>query len=198
MSSPAGTPQADRRAILAVASRPPVGVVEQAATAYTAGWTIVLAVAAVCALVPAARSLAHHELALKLHVHLAPDPPPTVIHALWLLQNNIRATGWPLVPAMLRAHRYPLCRRLVHAAVTISFLVNVLPVAAALGVYRARIVAFLPHLPLELYAATTGPTCWLLAARNQLGRRQLAGLAASILVALAGAAFLETWAVPHH
>jgi hypothetical protein len=88
-------------------------------------------------------------------------------------------------------------RRVTHAAVAVSLAVNLLPVAAAIGVYRYQLVPYLPHLPLELYAITTGPTAWLLATHGTLTRRQTALIAASMLLALTGAALLETWAVPH-
>ena len=173
------------------------GVSEQLAAGYTAGWTVLLAVSATCALVPAARSLAHDLLSVDLHVHIRPAPRPTLRAAVGLLVNNVRATGWPLLAATLGAGRSTLLRRVTHAAVSVSLLVNLLPVAAAIGVYRSQLVPYLPHLPLELYAITTGPTSWLLATHGALTRRQAVLIAASMLLALSGAALLETWAVPH-
>ncbi len=76
------------------------GLAGELAGAYAAGWTLLLAVAGICATVPAARWFAHHELALALHVRIAPAPPPTVRRALWILADNIRATGWPLSAAL--------------------------------------------------------------------------------------------------
>jgi len=172
-------------------------VPEQLAGAYTAGWTVLLAVAGTCALVPAARWVAQHELALALHVHIHPAPAPTIAAFAWLLVNNVHATGWPLLPVLLHAQRHRVLRRVVHAAVAVSVSVNLLPVAAAIGVYRAAIVPYLPHLPLELYAITTGPATWALACRRTLTSRQLAAIALSMLLALAGAALLETCSVPH-
>ena len=174
------------------------GVGESLAAGYSAGWTVLLAVSATCALVPAARSVAHHLLSLDLHVHIHPAPRPTIRTAAGLLLNNVRATGWPLLAATLGAARStPLRRRVTHAAVAVSLAVNLLPVAAAIGVYRSELVPYLPHLPLELYAITTGPTTWLLASHSALTRRQTGLITASMLLALAAAAFLETWAVPH-
>lgn len=173
------------------------GFVEPLAAGYTLGWTALLAVSAICALVPAARWAAHHALSLDLHVHIRPAPRPTWRTALGLLLNNVRATGWPLLAATLGAARTTLLRRVTHAAVAVSLLVNLLPVAAAIGVYRSQLVPYLPHLPLELYAITTGPTTWLLASSGSVTRRQTALIGLSMLLALAGAAFLETWAVPH-
>jgi hypothetical protein len=78
-----------------------------------------------------------------------------------------------------------------------SFAANVLPVGAALGVYRVKLAIYLPHLPLELYAITAGPASWLLVVRGRQSHRQVLAVAMSISAALLGAAFLETWAVPH-
>jgi hypothetical protein len=173
------------------------GLGSQIAAGYTLGWTVLLAVSAVCALVPAARWAAHDVLSLDLHVHIRPAPAPTVGAAVGLLVTNLRATCWPLVAATLGAGRSTRLRRVTHVAVAVSLAVNLLPVAAAVGVYRSQLVPYLPHLPLELYAITTGPTTWLICTRQALSRRQIAVIAVSMLLALAGAALLETWAVPH-
>ncbi len=170
---------------------------EQLLAAYSTGSTVLLATAGICALVPAARWLAHRELALALHLRIRPAPPPTLAAAGWLLANNLRATAWPLAPVLVRAQQPAWLRRLVHAAVLASLAANLLPVGAAIGVYRARLVPYLPHLPFELYAMTTGPAAWLISTRRPITRRQLAAIAASMLVALTAAALLETWAVPH-
>ena len=184
-----------RRALRAEPGRR-CGLGEELAVAYGAGWTLLLAVAGVCAAVPAARWLAHHELALALHVRIGPAPAPTLQRSLWILIDNIRATGWPLLAALGAQHPSWL-RRVTHGAVLASFAANLLPVAAALGVYRNQLVPYLPHLPLELYAITTGPAAWLLSTRRQITHRQLAQVALSMLAALTVAAVLETWAVPH-
>jgi len=174
------------------------GLAGELTTGYTLGWTVLLLVAAICAMVPAARWVAHHELALALHIRIGPAPPPTLAAAGWLVVNNVRATGWPLLAVGLGVDRHGRgLRRVVHTAVLVSLAANLLPVAAAIGVYRSQIIPYLPHLPLELYAITTGPATWLITTRQPISRRQLATVAVSILGALAGAAVLETWAVPH-
>lgn len=172
-------------------------LIERLLSAYSAGWTLLLAGACACAVIPAARWIAQHELGMDLHIRIRPAPAPNARTFLWLIANNLRATAWPLAPALLGAERSPTLRRVVHTAVLVSLAANLLPVAGALGVYRRKLVPYLPHLPLELYAITTGPTTWLLAARRRCSDRQLVAIAVSILVALTGAAFLETWAVPH-
>jgi hypothetical protein len=167
------------------------------AAAYAAGWLAVAAAALLCALVPAARWLAHHAFGLQLHARLHRAPAPSVDGALALLANNVRATCWPLLPVALRAERYPGVRRLVDVAVALGLAVNLLPVGAALGAYGPRLVPFLPQLPLELYATTAGPACWWLCSRRALGNRALAAVAGSTLLTLLIAAGLETWGVPH-
>lgn len=195
LAQPPRTTQAGHSATKATGYRSPAA---ELASAYLLGFTVLIVVAAVCAIVPAARWLAHHALALALHARITPAPAPTLAGAGWLLANNVRATGWPLLAVALRAHRHG--RRVtgvVHAAVLVSAAANLLPVAAAIGVYRSQIVPYLPHLPLELYAITTGPATWLTCTRHPITRRQLAAIAVTVLAALAGAAVLETWAVPH-
>jgi hypothetical protein len=170
---------------------------EHLALGYAAGWASVLATACACALIPSARWLAHDALALNLHTRIQPAPAPTLGTVSSLLLANLRATAWPLVPIALRADKSCGSRRLVHTAVLMSFAANVLPVGAALGVYRVKLAIYLPHLPLELYAITAGPASWLLVVRGRQSHRQVLGVAMSIGAALLGAAFLETWAVPH-
>jgi len=180
------------------AERAPGGrdLAERLAVAYGAGWIALFAMVSACALLPCARWIAQHALALDLHAHIRPAPPAAISTFGSLLITNLRATAWPLVPGVLGAERSRFSRWLVHSAVLISVAVNLLPVGAALGVYRSELVPYLPHLPLELYAITAGPATWLLIARGRCSGRQLPLVALSISVALAGAAFLETWAVP--
>ena len=170
---------------------------QELALGYAAGWATVLATACACALIPSARWLAHDALALNVHARIRPAPAPTLGTFSSLLLTNVRATAWPLVPAALRAQQSCGLRRIVHGAVLISFGANVLPVGAALGVYRLKVTLYLPHLPLELYAITAGANSWLLVARGRYSNTQLAAVAISIGAALLCAAFLETWAVPH-
>ena len=78
------------------------GLGERLALAYSAGWTVLVAVAGVCAAVPGARWFAHHELALALHVRIAPRPRRARAAPAWILVDNIRATGWPLLAVARR------------------------------------------------------------------------------------------------
>ncbi len=167
------------------------------AVAYGIGWMAVFTVAGACALIPPSRWLAHHALAIDLPQRIRPAPAPNLATFGWLLVTNVRATAWPIVPAWLHAERYPATRRLVHSGVLIGLAANLLPAAAALGVYRGELIPYLPHLPLELYAITAGPACWVLTASGRCVPRQVLTVALTIVVALAVAAGLETWAVPH-
>lgn len=175
----------------------PPSPVPTLARAYAAGCLALTAAAAAAALLPAAGWLAHAAVGLPLHARLRPAPPPRLAGAVALLGANLRATGWPLIPAALRAGRSAGLRRLVDITLAAGLTVNLVPVAAALGVYRLRLLPYLPQLPLELYALTSGAAAWWLSSRRHTTRRQLALIAASLLAALAGAAALETWAVPH-
>jgi hypothetical protein len=170
---------------------------QQLALGYAAGCAMVLATACACALIPSARWFAHDALALNFHARIRPAPAPTLGTFSSLLLTNVRATAWPLVPVALRAEQSCGLRRIVYGAVLISLGANVLPVGAALGVYRLEITPYLPHLPLELYAITAGASSWLLVARGRHRNAHLVAVGISIGVALLGAACLETWAVPH-
>lgn len=180
-----------------VRTRPPSGMVGELWLAYSAGWTVILTVGAVCALMPFARWLAAHGLGLPLHDHLHPTRPPALSTAIGLFARNLVATGWPLLAVALGADRLGRTRWLVHAAVVWSVAKNVLPVAAAIGLYGTPLLRYLPHLPFELYADTTGPAAWWMASRQTLTRRQLRLIAFTMVIALTVAAGFETWAVPH-
>lgn len=177
-------------------ARPPA-VVPVLAAACGAACLVLAVIAATCALVPPASRLVHVAVGLSLDARLRPAPAPSLSAALGLLTANVRATAWPLIPAALRAGRHPWLARCVDVAVTLSLAVNLLPIGAALGVYRLRLPPYLPQLPLELYALTTGAAAWWLSSRRHASGAQLGRVAASMLVALAGAAALETWAVPN-
>jgi hypothetical protein len=153
--------------------------------------------ACTCATIPPARWFAEHALAVDLHAHVRAVEPRGLGTFISVLATNLRASGWPLVPAALGAQRSPIVRKIVHAAALVSLAANLLPAGAALGVYRWALVPYLPHLPLELYAITAGPTSWLLVAHGRCNRRQILPIAASICATLAGGAFLETWATPN-
>jgi single-strand DNA-binding protein len=141
------------------------------ASAYMTSWTLLLAGAAACQLSRGARWLGEHALAVNLHVHIHPAPAPMFAAFAGLAVSNTLVMCWQLLPAALGAHRHTITRRLVHTAVLAGFAHDLLAVAAAIGVYRARIVPYLPHWPLELYALDTGPVCWLLTSRGQITRR---------------------------
>jgi hypothetical protein len=205
MSSRAGTRRADVVAeqaqrvqgsgcIPSVSSRE---FAQQLALGYAAGWATVLGTACACALIPSARWLAHDALAINFHARIRPAPAPTLGTFSSLLLTNVQATAWPLVPVVLRAEQSRGLRRIVHGAVLISLGANVLPVGAALGVYRLTLTPYLPHLPLELYAITTGASSWLCVARGRPRNAHLVAGGISIGAAILVAAFLETWAVPH-
>ena len=172
-------------------------LVPRLAAAYVAGWCALLTGALACALLPGARWLAHATFGLALGARLHPAGAPSVAGALALLANNGRAAAWPLLPAALGAGRLPGARRVVDAAVFISLALNLLPVGAALGIYRLGLAPYLPQLPLELYAVTSAAACWQASRRRRLCRHEVAAITASIMLALVLAALLEIWAVPH-
>ena len=70
-------------------------------------------------------------------------------------------------------------------------------VGLELGRWGARLVPYLPQLPLEWAALALAVHAWVIARPGHVTIRQLTPLAAIVLALLAGAAALETWATPH-
>jgi hypothetical protein len=165
--------------------------------AYAAGWALLVATAFACAVIPHGDWFAEKLLGLPPHARIHPAPPSSLDRVLSLFAANIRATCWPLIAAGLRAWRFMRIRWAVHAAASLSVAVNLLPVGAALGIYGLRLVPYLPQLPLELYAVTSGAQCWRLCCDRRLTQAQLVAVGCSMLLALAVAAALEGWGVPH-
>ena len=190
---------ASRRVGGGAQSAPPAcrWVVKSLAEGYAAAWALVLASTLTAALVPGAAWLVHALLGLPLHVRIHPAPPPTVDGILLVFTANIRATCWPLIPAVLGASRFAALRWLTHAGVALSVVLNLLPVGTAFGVYGPRLVPYLPQLPFELYAVSSGATCWWGCCVRRLGRAQLAWIGCSMVATLVVGAVLESWGTPH-
>jgi hypothetical protein len=164
---------------------------------YAAGWGLLLAMALMCGVAPGGRWGAHELLGLPLHPPIHPAAPPALHRLLSLFGANVRATCWPLLPCGLGAWRFTWLHRLTHAAVSLSVAVNLLPVGAALGIYGSRLIPYLPQLPLELCAVTSGAMCWRLCCLRGLRRLHLVAISCTMFLLLAAAAVLETWGVPH-
>ena len=116
--------------------------------------------------------------------------------ALSILQNNARVLGAPFLLYLLG---FPASRTGQLAGdVLVALLVaaSAVPVGLELGRWHARLLPFLPQLPLEWAALAVAMSVWLTTRHNHAHSSQLALLAALILALLVAAAALET-SVPH-
>jgi hypothetical protein len=134
---------------------------------------------------------------LDLHLSAAATPAPSVARAFGLAAHNLPVVAWPLLLGAAGARRSRARRRIADALLVASVTANVVPVAAALGAYGRGLVAFAPQLPLEWAALALGVTAWrgIKPGRDD-AHRWLTRLSL-IVVLVAVAASLETFAVPH-
>jgi len=117
--------------------------------------------------------------------------------ALSILQNNARVLA---APFLLWLFGFPASRtgRLAgDVLVALLAAASAVPVGLELGRWHARLLPFLPQLPLEWAALAVAISAWLATRHNHAQPLQLALLAALTLALLAAAAALETWATPH-
>jgi hypothetical protein len=129
----------------------------------------------------------------------APHPTLTgsLDDALGILQNNVRVLA---VPYLLWLVGFPHSRVGRHAGdlLMVALLAGSgLPVGVELGRWRARLLPYVPQLPVEWAALAVAITAWLLIRTGAAEYRHiwvLAGVTAALLVLAAG---LETWATPH-
>ncbi len=129
----------------------------------------------------------------------APHPAlsGTLGEFLAILQNNARVLAAPFLLSILG---FPHSRTGRIAGDTHIWLLvgaSAIPVGLELARWQARLLPYIPQLPLEWAALTLALYTWLYA-RTATGRpRELTQLAALTLLLLTAAASIETWAVPH-
>jgi hypothetical protein len=164
--------------------------------AYTTVWIATLAAAALVALAGQPLALpVRHLLGLALTAHR--NPPPRIEHVLALAAHNIPIAAWPLLLGLMGAHRHRLATHIADGVLLACIILNTLPVGAALGAYGARLLPYLPQLPLEWAGLALGASAWLVQRRRALTVPEGLGLFALIASVLLCAAVLETVAVPH-
>ena len=176
--------------------RRPAGVWRSWLACYAGVWALTLATAVVVA---AAGPLLQGPVRrlLALHLSAASTPQPGIGHVFAVAAHNIPVCCWPLLLGFAGADRGHLGRRVADALVAVSVAVNVLQVGVAAGAYGARLVAFVPQLPLEWAALALGAAGWRVQRRDPLTVRGGLGVLMVAAVLLLGAGFLETFAVPH-
>lgn len=163
---------------------------------YAALWATTALAAVVVALAPGVAAHARatlRGLGLDLHPHAA------TLHALLLtrLARNMAIAAAPSEWAAIGAARSRWWRRVADAVLTGTLATDAALVGVALGAYGARLLAWLPHLPLEWAALAVGVLPWLAARRGQRRRVDLLAPLAACFVLLLAAACVETWLTPH-
>jgi len=156
------------------------------ALAYMGLWTITVVGAAIGSAVPA----------------LAPvgRPHPTLHGSLGdftsIAATNARILSAPFLLAVFRFPAQRFTRRLGDLVIGGMLGANALRVGLALGRWHARLIPYLPQLPLEWLAAALTAASWV-ALRNGIGRRTALAYLAAVLGLVVAAAAVETIATPH-
>jgi len=164
--------------------------------AYGAIWMATLSAAALVAIIGTRLSVpARHLLGLRLQADR--NPPPQIGHVLALAAHNVPVAAWPLLLGVVGAHHHRLSRHVADTVVLACIIVNTLPVGAALGAYGARLLPYLPQLPLEWAGLALGVSAWLIQRQRPLAVPEGLALFALTVGVLFCAAVVETVAVPH-
>lgn len=116
--------------------------------------------------------------------------------ALGILQNNLRVLAAPYLLGVLGFPRNHVARRAGDLLILALTAGSTLPVGIELARWRARLLPYLPQLPVEWAALTVALSAWLLIRTTTAPRRQVAALAAVTVALLSVAASLETWCTP--
>jgi single-strand DNA-binding protein len=118
--------------------------------------------------------------------------------AAWSIwQSNLRVLAVPFVLAALRFADTALGRTVGDVIIAALTAYSTLTVGLAIGRWQWALIPYLPHLPFEWAALSLAVGAWLRVRQHAVDWLGLAGLGGVIVVLLAGAAVLETWATPH-
>ena len=156
------------------------------ALAYAGLWIITLVGAAIGTAVPALTP--------------AGRPHPALAGSLGDFMSiaaiNARILSAPFLLALFRFPAQRFTRRLGDLAIGGVLGANALRVGLALGRWHARLLPYVPQLPLEWLAAAVAAVSWL-ALRTDVRRRTALAYLAAVLVLVVAAAAVETIATPH-
>lgn len=90
-----------------------------------------------------------------------------------------------------------VARVIFDVVLTVVFVTNAAQFGVALAAYGTQLLAWTPHVPLELVALALAAGAYLRSRHDHLTPRQLAAAAALIAIIVTTSAAIETWAVPH-
>lgn len=145
--------------------------------------------------VPGGPALARRLLPLTLTA--AHNPPPSLAGVLSIAANNTLRSVWPLTLGLIDAQRLRVTRLLADGVVVANLFVSGLLAGGAVGGYGIRVLAFLPHLPLEWAGLAIGASGWVVKRKRPMverGNGLAVILSAGILLC---AAIIETHIAPH-
>ena len=196
-SDPVGTPELTPNP--AISPRQSRG--ERSATATVAGDTI-----AVCAglLALTAAGAGAGVIWPGLAGFTAPHPTlhPTLEAIVAISTNNGRVLALAFILTLARFDTNRRSRQLGDAVLTIVLGVNAVNVGVALGRWQARLLPYLPHLPVEYLAAAAAAGVWCNARRHasrgqRTPTRAVVAYAAGTLLLVTVAASSEVLLTPH-
>ncbi len=149
-------------------------------------------------LIPGARSELRDQLSFAFAPEVADAPG-----ALGLALNNLKVCALALIGAAaqqlyaMSPRSRAIARRLFDVVLTVSYAANAAQFGVAFGAYGARLVAWTPHVALELSALAVTAGAYVRCRHDRPADTSIiaaAGLAGLLVIA---AAIVETWAVPH-
>jgi hypothetical protein len=155
-------------------------------TSLTALVAAAAAGALIAATVPEVAERVRSSLALTLEARRHASPSVFLVLAV----HNFAACAWPLALRGLALDRSRCLRIAFGISVAVALIANGAVVGVALGAYGLRVLAFLPHLPLEWAALAGGCAGWFDAGI----RLRSISLIVAVLVTVAAA--VETWVAP--
>lgn len=134
--------------------------------------------------------------AMRAHLRLELDhyARPSVAVVVALVTHNTTIAWWPLATIAAGLHR-SCVRAVVDVLLAGAAVANAAVVGGAFGAYGGRLIAFLPHLPLEFLGLALPITAWMVRRRpcsaDPIGVPWIAALTVGVL---AIAALVEAYA----
>lgn len=118
--------------------------------------------------------------------------------ALSILQNNLRVLATPYLLWLLGFPRTRLGRTAGDLVTVTLAAASSIPVGIELGHWQARLIPYIPQLPIEWGALATAIAAWLLIRTDTASLHQVASVASATAALLVTASAIETWCTPHH
>lgn len=157
------------------------------ARVYAALWAVLVAAWATASAVPGVAASVRSGLDLEM----ADVPSPALGVAVVLVAHNASIALWPLAAIAVDLHRWRLAR-LLDLFLLGTLVANAAIIGMAIAAYGARLLPFVPHLPLELLGLALPASAWAAARRSATPR--VAKVAGGTMVVLSIASGVEAYA----